>query len=118
MSTKNGVADIEYKTGITDNVICQLLQNEIPIDLTTFTTIVFNISDGLNHSFSVPCTIGNSTYPASEGGVTINFTAIQLEHDGEYECEFVANKNGELSIIPNGNEYYVLKVYPAIQVTL
>lgn len=116
MSTKNGVADIEYKTGTTDDVICQVLENGVPINLTTFDTVVFNVSDGDGHSYSVPCMIGNNTYPADQGGVTINFTAAQLSTDGEYECEFILSKNGQLSIIPNINEYYILKVYPAIQV--
>ena len=116
MSTKNGTVDLEYKTEETDDVIAQLLNNGIPVDLSTFDNVVFNISDNNLHSFSVPCTIGNATYAASQGGVTINFSAVQLALEGEYDCEFVATRSGVKSIFPNGNEYYILMVYPAIQV--
>jgi hypothetical protein len=117
MSTLDGIADLEYKIGVTDDVICQLLNNDVPVNLTSYTSVVFNINDDTGNSFSVPCTIGNGTYSAANGGVTINFSATELSAEGEYNCEFVASIAGALSIFPNGDEYYILKVYPAIEVS-
>lgn len=118
MSTQSGTVDLKYKTGVTDKVICRLRQSDgSPVDLSVFDSVVFNMSDNGGHSFSVPCTIGNARYSASEGGVTINFTDTELAYESEYESEFVAYLNGDITRIPSDDNWYTLVIYHAVEVT-
>lgn len=118
MSTADGVIDLKYKTGVSDDVICRILQRgDVPVDLSTFDSVVFNINDSEGHSFSVPCVFGNGSYSAAQGGVTINFSETELANEGEYECEFVATRAGKLTRIPSDDVWYLLAIYQAVQVT-
>jgi hypothetical protein len=127
MTTLNGQIDFEYKEGTTDSVGVALDQNGKYVNLTGC-TVVLVIKDNANHRFSVPCSLGGTVKEQDEngdlkdvyhapdaGGCTIKFNSTHLATKGEYNCEFVVtNADGEKSIIPNGNEYFVLKIYPAL----
>jgi len=118
MTTKDGVVDFEYKSGVSDTVGAVLKQNGTAIDLTGY-SIVFNMKNNLGTKFTVPCSLGGTKdgveYTAAQGGCTIEFAAEHLSIVDEFFGEFVGTLNGIVSfIIPNGDEHFSIMIYEAL----